>query len=171
MKNIKHLFFTIAVILLTISTVSAQKFGHLNSRLLLMEMPEIKNADNQIETYQKQLLGKGETMVKAFEANYNAYVNEANGGTLSALEMQKIEAELNTEQSKIREYEIEMQNLIGQKREELYKPLLDRVKTIIEKIGKENGYTMIFDTSVSGAIVHAEQSEDIIDLVKKELGI
>ena len=171
MKNIKHLFISIAIILLTVPVLSAQKFGHLNSRMLLMEMPEIKNADSEIEAYQKTLLAKGETMVKAFEAKYNDYVALADAGSLSSLEMQKKEADQGTEQNKIREYEVEMQNLLGQKREELYKPLLDKVKLIIEKIGKDNGYTMIFDTSVAGAIVHAEDSDDIIELVKSELGI
>ena len=41
----------------------------------------------------------------------------------------------------------------------------------MEKIGKEKGYTMIFDTSVAGAIVHAEDSENILALVKAELGL
>ena len=167
----KHLLFTFLFSMIAIASVTAQKFGHLNSRVLLMEMPEIKSADSQIETFQKQLLTKGEDMVKAFEAKYNAYVTQANEGSLSALDMQKKEADLGAEQNKIREYEIEIQNLLAQKREELYKPLLDKVKTVIEKIGKENGYTMIFDTSVAGAIVHAEQSEDIMTLVKKELGL
>jgi outer membrane protein len=170
-KHIKHISLALFMALLTLPSLNAQKFGHLNSRVLLMEMPEIKSADSQLETYQKQLMTKGEGMVKKFEAKYNTYVTAANEGTLSALEMQKKESELKSEQTAIQEYELEMQDLLGKKREQLYKPLLDKVKLAIEKIGKDNGYTMIFDTSVAGAIVHAETSEDIMNLVKKELGL
>ena len=170
MKHLKSIIL-VAIMLISGISLSAQKFGHLNSRLLLMEMPEVKSADSEIEAFQKQLLAKGETMVTAFEANYKAYVEAANGGTLSALAMQEKESQLRTEQQSIQNYEVEVQNKISEKQQQLYAPLLDKVKAAIEKIGKENGYTMIFDTSVAGAIVHAEQSEDILLLVKAELGI
>lgn len=170
MKKIRP-FLLVAMIALTSMTVSAQKFGHLNSRLLLMEMPEIKSADNAIETYSKELLSQGETMVSAFEANYQSYVTDANGGKLSGLDIQKKESALRAEQENIKKYEIEMQNKLVAKKEELYAPLLDKVKAAIDKIGKDNGYTMIFDTSIAGAIVHAQESEDIMALVKQELGI
>jgi outer membrane protein len=170
MKQIR-LFLLIALMALTSIGVSAQKFGHLNSRLLLMEMPEIKSADSEIEAYSKQLLSQGETMVSAFETNYQAYVAEANEGKLSALDMQKKEAALRTEQEGIKKFEIDMQNKLVAKKEQLYAPLLDKVKAAIDKVGKDNGYTMIFDTSVAGAIVHAQETEDVMALIKKELGI
>ena len=66
---------------------------------------------------------------------------------------------------------MEVQNLLGSKKEELYAPLLEKVKNAIDKIGKDNGYTIIFDTSVAGAIVHAQESEDIIEMVKAALGL
>ena len=171
MKNLKKILFVGVLALATIVTVQAQKFGHLNSQLLLTEMPEIKAADAQLENFQKGLLAKGEEMVKAFEANYNNYVTEANSGTLSAIQMQQKESALREEQSSIQQYEQEVQQQLAQKRQELYKPLFDKVKTAIQKIGKEQGYTMIFDTSVAGAIVHAQASEDVMALVKAELGL
>ena len=170
MKNLRTILLTTVMLIAGLS-LSAQKFGHLNSRLLLMEMPDIKAADTQIEEYSNELLAAGETMVKAFEANYKQYIDDANAGKLSALQSQKRESDLRTEQQSIKDYEVEIQNKLILRKEQLYAPLLEKVKLAIEKIGKDNGYTMIFDTSVAGAIVHAEQSEDILALVKQELGL
>jgi len=109
-------------------------------------------------------------MVKSFEANYQKYVGEANGGTLSKVEMQTREATLGQEQQAIQNFELEVQQKIGAKREELYKPILDRVKVIVDQVGKDNGYYMILDSS-TGVLLHATDSEDVMGLVKAKLGI
>jgi len=168
-SNIRCLTVVAAFLLVAVS-VNAQKFGYLNSALLLSELPEIKSADTQLETYQKQLIASGEQMVKSFEAKYQQYAKEANEGLLSQVQMQQKEGELAAEQQKIQQYELEVQNKILAKRETLYQPILDKVKVALDAIGKENGYTMIFDAS-NGTILHANDSDDVMPLVKARLGI
>jgi len=166
----KGILLTLLIALLSINIGLSQKIGHLNSQQLLLELPEMNAANSQLETYQKQLVSKGETMVKSFEANYQKYVGEANGGTLSKVEMQTREATLGQEQQAIQNFELEVQQKIGAKREELYKPILDRVKVIVDQVGKDNGYYMILDSS-TGVLLHATDSEDVMGLVKAKLGI
>ncbi len=149
---------------------SAQKFGYINSAVLLGELPEVKAADSELETYQKQLMSSGESMVKAFETKYNQYAKEAAEGLLSKVQMQEKEGELGLEQQKIQQYEVEVQQKILQKREELYQPILDKVKAAIENVGKDNGYTMIFDSS-GGMLLHANDGDDVMALVKAKLGL
>lgn len=156
--------------MLLATSLSAQKYGFVNSTDLLVQMPEVKSADSQLESYQKQLIAKGETMVKSFEQKYQAYVNEANAGGLSKIEMQKREGALSTEQQNIQKYELEVQQKILAKREELYKPILEKVQTAIDGVGKDGGYTMIFDTS-TGALLHADRSEDLTSQIRAKLGI
>lgn len=168
-NQIKVLTFFAAFMLLAVS-INAQKFGYLNSALLLSELPEVKAADSDLEAYQKQLVASGETMVKAFEEKYQKYVKEANEGILSQVQMQQKEAELGQEQQKIQQYEVEVQQKILLKREELYQPILDKVKVALEAIGNEQGYTMIFDAS-GGVLLHAKESEDVMPLVKAKLGL
>lgn len=150
--------------------LNAQKFGYLNSAVLLGELPEVKAADSEIETYQKQLMSSGEAMVKAFETKYTQYAKEASEGLLSQVQMKEKEGELGKEQQKIQQYEVEVQQKIMKKRDELYQPILDKVKTAIESVGKEKGYTMIFDAA-NGTILHANQSDDVTALVKAKLGL
>jgi len=162
--------FTCFLICLSITSISAQKFGYINSSLLLTDHPDIKSADTQLVTYQNQLIEQGQNMVKSLETKYNTYMEQANKGELSQVQMQQKEGELSVEQQEIQKFEQEVQMKIGQKREELYQPILDKVKGIIEDIGKEQGYTMIFDSS-SGGLLSASEEDDLIIEVKKRLGI
>lgn len=168
-NNLRTLMAMALFVLLTVG-VNAQKFGYVNSTLLLSELPTMKAADSELETYQKQLMTSGETMVKAFEAKYQTIAKEVGEGLLSKVQQQAKEQELAAEQQKIQAYEVEVQQKIVKKREELIQPILDKVKVAIEAVGKENGYTMIFDSS-AGTILHANESDDVLALVKTKLGL
>ena len=156
--------------LISTNSLSAQKFGYVNSIQLLSELPEISTADNAIVAYQETLVEKGQTMVKAFETNYQNYIAEAQSGVLSQVQQQQKEGALAMEQQKIQEYEYEVQSMVAKMREEMYAPILEKVRTTIEQIGKDEGYTMIFDSSVGG-ILSADDGDDIMNLVKAKLGI
>jgi len=166
-KNISLLLFCSII---AVASMSAQKYGYINSTLLLTELPDVKAADAELQTYQKQLISKGEQMVKTFETKYTKYSTEAQSGEFSPLQIQQKEGELAAEQEKIKQYEVTVQNQIGAKREELYKPILDKVRVAVDEMGKAQGYTMIFDTS-GGALLYAEESSDLMTAVKAKLGL
>jgi outer membrane protein len=156
--------------LFSVLSLNAQKFGYINSAQLLLEMPQIKAADTQLESFQQGLLTAGQTMVKNFEEKYNKYMADANAGLLSQIQMQEREGDLQKDQQQIQQYELKVQQDVAGKREELYKPILDKVKTELEAFGKEQGYTMIFDTS-TGTILHANDGDNIMAQMKQRLGI
>jgi len=166
--NIKTI--VLAVLMISAVAMNAQKFGYVNSAQLLSELPAVKAAESELETFQKQLMSSGEAMVKKLEAKIQAYSKEAQEGLLSQVQMQKKEEELGAEQQKIQAFEVEVQNKILQKRETLYAPILDQVKKAIEAVGADGSYTMIFDNS-GGTILHANASEDVMSLVKTKLGL
>lgn len=165
--NYIHTF--ILCLLMTV-TMQAQKFGHINSQQLLLDMPEIKEADGQLQSFQEGLIKKGEGMIKVFEANYNKYTVEVQEGNLSKLQMQQREGDLAKEQQAIQQFELEVQQKLLGKRQELYQPILDRVKVVVEQVGKDGGYTMIFDSSI-GTLLHAATSDDLMSTVKSKLGM
>lgn len=164
----KNLFLLVFVALT--SVVFGQKFGYVNTQELLVSMPEVKAADNELETYQKQLVTIGQGKVAEFETEYKKYAEDAQKGILSQVQIQAKEAELAQKQDEIQKYEVEVQSQLAAKREELYKPILDKVKMAIETYGKENGYTMIFDSS-AGAILHATETDNLINPLKAKLGV
>lgn len=170
MKKVIYTLSLVLMFLASANSLSAQKFGYVNSIQLLSELPEISQADEAIASYQQSLITKGESMVKTFEANYQAYIEQAQSGTLTAIQQQQKEGDLTLEQQGIQQYEYEVQNLIAQKREEMYAPILEKVRTAIQEVGTENGYTMIFDSSVGGLLT-ANDSDDISSVVKTKLGL
>jgi outer membrane protein len=167
--NIRLILSTLLILSFAM-VMHAQKYGFLNSTQLILIHPEVKAADQKLTNYQNDLLAKGDSMVKVLELNYGKYVEEVNGGTLSKLQMQEREAALGQEQEAIRAYEAEIQTSLVQKREELYKPILDAIQKAVQAVGKEEGYTFIFDSS-TGVILHASETENVFDKVKAKLAL
>lgn len=163
-KTITTLLLAIAVIF----SMQAQKFGYVNSAELIRSLPEVKTADAQLETYQKELFTKGEQMMKAFEDGYKAYMAKVNSGELSQLQMQQDEAKLTEEQQKIQAYEQEVQQLLTVRKQELYQPILDKVQKVLDAFGKEMGYTMIFDTSL-GSLLFVEEADNLLSAIQAKL--
>lgn len=160
--------FILAAFVMT-STAFAQKFGHINSQQLLIESPLVKDADAKLKVFQDDLIKTGQGMVQTFEADYKKYVAEVEAGGLNKIQMGQREAELGKSQEAIQKYEVEVQQKIAMKREELYKPILDQAKIAIDAIGKEGNYTMIFDTGTNG-LLFAVEGEDLLPKVKAKLG-
>jgi outer membrane protein len=59
----------------------------------------------------------------------------------------------------------ELQNQLKIDQARLVAPLEDRLKTTIEAIGKEQGYSIILERQVPGLIYYAREAHDITDAV------
>lgn len=169
-QSMKKLFF---VLLLAgaATSVSAQKYGHLNFGNLIALMPETKKADEQLKVLRDSLVAKGGIMAKAFQEKYVAALQEVQEGKLSPLQQQKMQEELEKEQQALANYEQEVQQKVQARREELLKPIIDKAEKAIEDISKENGYVLVFDTSVFNAVLFAQESDDLMPLLKAKLGL
>lgn len=162
-------YLLLAAFLIAGNSLFSQKYGYINSSELLIGLSEVKAADSSLETYQKQLLAKGEKMVQTLQTKYQAVSAEVQKGTLSQVQIAQKEQEIQTEQEAIQKYQVEVQQKIAKKREDLYKPILDKVKDVIIAYGKAEGYTMIFDTS-TGGLLHASDSDNLMSVIKGKLG-
>ncbi len=170
MKKIIKLSFLFVALLSMTATLEAQKFGYVHSAAILSEMPEVKQADSNLETLQKQLIKKGEGMVELLQKDYAAIQQRVAAGELSPKQQEDEGKKLETRQSEIAKFEQEMQEQIVGKREELLKPIYDKVNQAIKEVANEGGYQMIFDASTS-ILLYADEDADISDLVKTKLGI
>lgn len=162
----KFIFSTLVFVLALFQGLTAQKFGHINSGLIIEQHPKVTAANAELEAYQKVLSDSLNMKAQAFEAKYTAYLKEAQTGNLSKVSSDAKEAELRTEQETLKQLEQQYQFRILQRRETLLKPILEEIDAIIQAIGKEGNYTMIFDTSVAGGILFAIESDDLTEAVK-----
>ncbi len=149
----------------------AQKYGHLNSGNLLALLPATKNANSELTAYQEQLLKAHDVKVKDFRERGGKFMQEYQSGKMSAVDAQQQQAALQKEQEDLLKNEQEIVQKVQARREKLLKPILERVDKAIHAVGKERGYTMIFDTSSFNAVLFAKDSDDVMPLVKAKLGI
>ncbi|MDO8367521.1 MAG: OmpH family outer membrane protein [Saprospiraceae bacterium] len=156
---------------LTLASVSySQKFGYCNSGALLTAIPEVKAADSDLQAFQTQLTKKGQEMVKALQDKAAELDRKEKQGTISPKELEAQSAKLQEEQAAIVKYEEEVYAKLAQKREELFKPILDRVNKAMEDVAKENQFMFVFDQNTQ-VLLYADESLDVTNLVKTKLGI
>jgi len=159
-----------AFVLLGTGVLTAQeKYGHLNFGNLLSSLDETQAADTTLANYREQLVKKGEEMAKTWQTKAQAFAKKAQAGELPPVKQEKQQQALEEERAKILEYEEDVSKKVQQRRKELLEPIITKVEAAIDEVAEENGYVMIFDTSVFNAILFAEESDDIMELVKAKL--
>ena len=107
-------------------------------------------------------------MSKELEAKVQDY--QANEATMSDIIAQTKAEEIQNLQQRIQAFQQNAQQSLAKKEQEVYQPILDKAKGAIEKVSASIGYSYVFDTS-SGALLFQPDGDDIIELVKKEMGI
>ncbi len=146
--------------------MDAQKFGHINSAMIIESHPKVAAANIELENFRKMLVDSFTVKVQTFEAKYKTFLEESTAGSLSQVKAEAMQNELKAEQQTLSTEEQQIQFRILQKREQLLKPILTDVDNIIQALGKAGNYTMIFDTSVAGALLFAAESDDLTEQVK-----
>jgi outer membrane protein len=89
---------------------------------------------------------------------------------MSQIMQQNKVKELQDLQARIQSFEEQAQTELQTKQEEMLKPLVDKAKEAIGEVAKEHGYTYVFDSAL-GVLLYSEESDNIMELVKKKLGI
>lgn len=167
----KRLVLLFVITLSALQWGQAQKYGHLNLGNLLAAMPETKSADADINAYSQQLVKQGEQKAEALQKEYAAVVQKMQNGQLSPNQQKEAEQSLQKKQEELRNFELEVQQKVAAKRQQLLTPILTKVQNAIDGVAKEKGIVMVFDTSVFNAILFAEDSDDLMPAVKAKLGI
>ncbi|MEO0732459.1 MAG: OmpH family outer membrane protein [Bacteroidota bacterium] len=162
-------FLLALLLLLTTVTVDAQKYGHVNFGNLLNEMPETDAADKQMEAYQAELVAEGEAFAKKLNEDFLAAQKDAE--TTPPIEMKKIEEDLLRRQQELQRLEQQIPVKLEAKRRELLGPIIEKAKAAIEAVGKEQGFEMIFDSSLFNSVLFTEEGTDLLPAVKAKLGI
>ena len=170
MMKLKFTLITLVVLVAGLTNLQAQtlKFGHVNSADLIQMMPETKVADSAQVKYRKSLEEQMKTMTAEYQNKLNDYQSKA--GTMQDAIKATKEKELSDLGDRIQDFQQTAQESIQKKKEELYGPILKKAEDAIKAVAKEKGYSYIFDTS-AGVVLHAQESDNIMPLVKAKLGI
>ena len=158
-------------LLLSITTlVSAQKFGFCYSALLMTQLPEVKAADSDLQAFQTQLTKVGQQRVKNLQDKAADLKSKQDRGAISPKDGETQTALLQAEQESIADYEQEVYSKLAQKRQELYKPIFDKVNEAMKVVAAENGFQFVFDSSTQ-VVLYGHESLDVTSLLKVKLGL
>jgi outer membrane protein len=170
MKFTKPFINICLVLMLCAGGLQAQKFGFINTQALISEIPEVKEANANLETYKAQLQKKGQAMIQSLQTKYQELERKQQQGEIAPKQLETEAAKLKEEETKIGQFEQTSQQQIVTKSEQLLKPLRDKIQKAIDDVAVENGYQYIFDASL-GIILYADDATDVSALVKAKLGL
>ena len=147
---------------------NAQKIGYVDLQEVMVNLPEYKKANTDMEKYQKQLEDDLVKLQQEFKTKYEAYEKE--GSTATATMREFKEKELRQLQERIQEFQQSAQEESRKKEADLLKPIVEKAKAGIAQVAKEMNYSYIFDSNSSG-MLYKPEGDDVTALVKKKLGL
>lgn len=159
---------TLFIGLTIVSSVHAQKIGHIAFDSLLKSMPESDSARKVGQAYYQQLETQIESMQKELQDKYQDY--QQNQASYTGLVKQNKEQELNDLNQRIQSFQAQAQTSLQKFNDSITQPIINKAKSAVRKVAKEHGYKYILDTS-SGIVLYYDDGDDIYNLVAAELGI
>lgn len=158
----------------TFAQDSTQKIGHANVEYIMEKWPKIKNAQEDIQVYEKQL----QKQIDLLKQEYQQKINEAtaNQDKMTQEDLQSVEIDLQAIAQKIKLKENSAMTQMQNKFNTSIQPLLDQILEKIQEVGKEEGYTYIINQQSSATqtlivLYSSNEKNDISDKVLKKLGV
>ncbi len=152
--------FFLMLMLLAPMTMMAQKFGKVNTQSIMQALPDVAKANGELEALQKQKENDLKAMQDEFQRKADEYQKASS--TMAATVKQQKETELQNLQQKIQQAYQDGQQELQKKSNELMQPIVAKVRTAIETVGKAGNYTYIFE---EGAAVYA--GSNVVDVTKE----
>ncbi len=168
----KKIFIAALSLMLLSVAVQAQKYAIIDTRYILDKMPDYKEAQKQLDevakSWQKDIDAKQVDMDKMYQ-NF-----EAEQVMLTADLRKKREDQLYNKEKELRDLQRKRFGFEGdlfKKRQELIKPIQDKVYNAVQKMAVLRGYDFVLDKSEGITIIFADPKLDKSEDVLKDLGI
>lgn len=168
----KKLFLLAACSFMLVASLQAQRYAIIDTKYILDKMPEYKTAQQQLDdvaaTWQKEIDGlqsELDRMYKDFEAEQVM---------LSEDLKEKRKDQLFHKEKGLRDLQRKRFGFEGdlfKKRQELVKPVQDRVYNAVQKLATQRGYDFILDKSEGITVIFADPKLEKSDDVLRELGV
>jgi len=165
MKRLKTLLIAAVLFVSASQTANAQaKTAHIDVRELMSKMPAILDANKQMEKLSATYDADFKTMVEEYQTKLKKYEGEAE--TVSKVVNEERAREVQDMEKRIRDYRDNAQKELQTKESDLMKPIEEKVKAAIQKVGKAKGFQYVLDST--GLLL--ADGPDLTADVKKELG-
>ncbi|MFZ4521329.1 MAG: OmpH family outer membrane protein [Bacteroidales bacterium] len=160
-----------AFLVFTAMIVQAQKFAYVDTQYILDNIPEFAEAQSQLDDISAQWQKEIEAKFAEVDKMYKDYQTQA---VLLPDDMKK------KKEQEIVDKEKEVKNLqrnrfgkdgdLFKKRQELVKPIQEKIYNAIQELSANNNYAVVFDKGGSLTMMYANPKYDISDDVLDNLG-
>ncbi|GAA4133515.1 OmpH family outer membrane protein [Flavobacterium chungbukense] len=165
MKQIKTLLIAAILILGASNTMNAQaKVAHVDVSEIMSKMPAMLDAQNQLQKLSGTYDAEYKKMVDEYQVKIKKY--EAEATTVTDAVNTDRSKEVQDMQKRIVDYRDNAQKELQQKETDIVKPLMEKVRASIQKVGKAKGFQYVLD----GSTLLLADGPNITADVKKDLG-
>jgi outer membrane protein len=167
----KKLILTSVVFFFSVVMVHAQKFAYVDSQYILDNLPEYTEAQAQLDEvsaqWQKEIEGKFAEVDKMYQ-DYQAQAVLLPEDMKKKKEQEIVDKE--KEAKNLQRQRFGQNGDLMKKRQELVKPIQEKVYNAIQEIATSNNYSVIFDKAGALTILFANPKYDVSDEVLDNLG-
>jgi len=160
-----------SLLLMCILTGSfAQRYAVIDTRYILSKLPEYKNAQDKLDAFSIQWQQEIDQKQVVLDQLYRNF--EAEKLMLSDELIKKREDEIFNKEKELRDLQKKRFGFEGdlfKRRQELVKPIQDRVYSAVQKLAVAKQYDLVLDKSEGITIIFADPKLDRSDDVLKEL--
>ncbi|MFI0489924.1 OmpH family outer membrane protein [Flavobacterium sp.] len=165
MKQIKTLLIAAILILGASQTSNAQaKTAHVNVSEIMSKLPAMLDAQKQLEKLSATYDADYKKMAEEFQTKLKKYDTES--ATVTEAINAERQKEVQDMQKRIQDFGQNAQKELQQKQEDITKPIYEKVRASIQKVGKAKGFQYVLD----GATLLLADGPDLTADVKKDLG-
>lgn len=165
MKQFKTLLIAAVLILTANNTMNAQaKTAHVDVSEIMSKMPAMLDAQNQLQKLSGTYDAEYKKMIDEYQTKIKKY--EAEAATATDAVNNERSKEVQDMQKRIGDYRENAQKELQQKETDIVKPLMDKVRASIQKVGKAKGFQYILD----GSTLLLSDGPNLTADVKKDLG-
>lgn len=165
MKQLKTLLIAAVMFFGASQAASAQaKVAHVDVAELMQKMPAMLDAQKQLEKLSTTYDNEYKVMVEEYQNKIKKYEQEA--ANVSDQLNEERSREVQDMQKRIVDYRDNAQKELQKKEADLIKPIMDKIKASIQKVGKAKGYQYI----LNGADLLVADGPNLTADVKKDLG-
>jgi len=168
----KKIFFIAVCAMLLGTTASAQRYAVIDSKYILEKLPEYKDAQKKLDQFSIQWQQEIDQKQAIVDKMYKDY--DAEQVMLSDDLKKKREDELYNKEKELRDLQKKRFGFEGdlfKKRQELIKPIQDRVYNAVQKLAVDKQYEFILDKSEGITVIFADPKLDRSEDVLRNLGV
>ena len=151
---------------------NAQRWAVIDSKYILEKLPEYKDAQKKLDQFSEQWQQEIDQKQAAMDKMYKDY--DAEQVMLSDVLKKKREDELYNKEKELRDLQKKHFGFEGdlfRKRQELIKPIQDKVYNAVQKLAVEKQYDIILDKSEGITVIFADPKLDRSEDVLRNLGV